>query len=293
MTGQNWMESSGRSEGGTEYQFGDVTRTIWKKLKGLKKTEMKKIYGWRPDIPDYRDLKAELSYLFNHLPSNVDLRENCPEVYNQGTIGSCTANAIAGAFEYDQLKEKRDGKEIDIFQPSRLFIYYCEREMENSVNYDSGAMIRDGIKVIHKLGCCDEKYWPYDVSQFTVKPDENVYEESSKHKSIKYFRLNQCEKSLKACLSSGFPFVFGFTVFSSFETEEVAKTGIMTMPKDNEKQLGGHAVCCVGYDDEQKCFIVRNSWGKEWGDEGYFYMPYKYMLSPGLASDFWTIRWVV
>ena len=294
MTVQSWMESSGRREGGDNYQFGDVTRSILNKFKKTKiKKEIKKIYGWRPDIPDYRDLKAELSHLFNELPSNVDLRKNCPDVYNQGTLGSCTANAIAGAFEYDQMKEKNNGQSIEVFHPSRLFIYYCEREMENSVSYDSGAMIRDGIKVINKLGCCDEKYWPYDISQFTVKPDDNAYEQASKHKSIKYFRLHQYEKSLKACLTAGFPFVFGFTVFSSFETEEVAKTGIMTMPKENEKQLGGHAVCCVGYDDEQRCFIVRNSWGEEWGDNGYFYMPYEYMTNAGLASDFWTIRWVV
>ena len=90
----------------------------------------------------------------------------------------------------------------------------------------------------------------------------------------------------------GYPFVFGFTVLSSFETQEVADTGVMPMPADGDKQLGGHAVCCVGYDDDKQCFVVRNSWGSSWGDGGYFYMPYKYMTDSGLASDFWTIRWV-
>ena len=97
---------------------------------------------------------------------------------------------------------------------------------------------------------------------------------------------------LKGCLAAGYPFVFGFTVLSSFETQEVADTGVMPMPADGDKQLGGHAVCCVGYDDDKQCFVVRNSWGSSWGDGGYFYMPYKYMTDSGLASDFWTIRWV-
>ena len=181
---------------------------------------------------------------------------------------------------------------IGEFKPSRLFIYYGERKMEGSTDQDSGAMIRDGIKVVHKLGCCDEALWPYDVDKFTEEPPAAAYAAAKAHKSVRYYRVAQCERMLKGCLAAGFPFVFGFTVLSSFETEEVAKTGLMPMPTDGDQQLGGHAVCCVGYDDAKECFIVRNSWGNSWGDGGYFYMPYKYMTDSGLASDFWTIRWV-
>merc|ERR1712146_434676 len=107
-----------------------------------------------------------------------------------------------------------------------------------------------------------------------------------------YQRVFQTTRQMKACLAAGFPFVFGFTVLSSFESDEVAKTGVMPMPQDDDECLGGHAVCCVGYDDEKQVFIVRNSWGDEWGDGGYFYMPYEYISNSNLASDFWTIRWV-
>tara|TARA_Y100000389_G_C17448830_1_gene513334 strand:+ start:853 stop:1767 length:915 start_codon:yes stop_codon:yes gene_type:complete len=290
---KTWMESSGRTKGSEDYEFGDVTRTILSKITlYLKSQNNRKIYGWRPDLPDHRDLMGDFSHMFSSLPNKIDLRPNCPKVYNQGKLGSCTANAIAAAFEYDQMKEKANGKDIDIFVPSRLFIYYCERNMEDSTDHDSGAMIRDGIKVVHRLGCCDEKIWSYDIRKFTDKPPDSVYEDALNHKCVKYMRLHQCKRTLKACLASGFPFVFGFTVLSSFETEEVAKSGKMPMPKDGDKTLGGHAVCAVGYDDEMECFIVRNSWGSEWGDEGYFYMPYKYITNSGLASDFWSIRFV-
>ena len=294
----SWRESAGRKEGNEGYRFGDLTRTLVKKLivGGEEAVESKlpsriartvKRYGWRPDLPDHRDLKADFSHIFAALPKSVDLRDKCPDLYDQGELGSCTANAIAAAFEFDQRKEL-----IAEFKPSRLFIYYGERKMEGSTDADSGAMIRDGIKVVHKLGCCDEALWPYDVDKFTEEPPQAAYDAAKAHKSVRYYRVAQHERMLKGCLAAGYPFVFGFTVLSSFETQEVADTGVMPMPADGDKQLGGHAVCCVGYDDDKQCFVVRNSWGSSWGDGGYFYMPYKYMTDSGLASDFWTIRWV-
>jgi len=109
---------------------------------------------------------------------------------------------------------------------------------------------------------------------------------------VSYQRLVQTERQMKTCLASGFPFVFGFSVYESFESESVAKTGKAPMPKKGEKMLGGHAVMAVGYDDAQGRFIVRNSWGPKWGMEGYFSIPYNYLLSDTLSADFWTIRLV-
>ena len=244
-----------------------------------------KKYGWRPDKLDYRDHTDRIPKFINHSHS-IDLRDKCPGIYNQGELGSCTANAIAAAYEFDEIKQN----ENLLFIPSRLFIYYNEREKENSVDIDSGAEIRDGIKSINKIGVCPETLWPYDISKFTVKPPPSCYDQAKKHQSVKYHRLNNSLDILKSCLEAGLPFVFGFAVYESFESEEVAKTGKMTMPNKNESLLGGHAVMAVGYNDDDRCFIIRNSWGIEWGDKGYFYMPYDFITSKKLCSDFWVIE---
>jgi hypothetical protein len=177
------------------------------------------------------------------------------------------------------------------FIPSRLFIYYNEREMEGSVNDDSGAIIRDGMKSVANQGVCAETMWPYDVSKFKDKPPMACYDVATKHQAISYNAVTQTLDELRGCLAEGFPVVFGFSVYESFESEAVAKTGIMPMPM-NERLLGGHAVKAVGYDDSKQWFIVKNSWGSGWGDGGYFYMPYAYIIDPNMASDFWTIRLV-
>lgn len=258
---------------------------------GLLEEPISRKYGWKPDKKDERDYQKvfeKLTHKENELYL-VDLREKCPLVYDQGDLGSCTANAIAGAYEYDMIKEK----ETVIFHPSRLFIYYNEREMEGNVDEDAGAEIRDGIKSVNKQGIVPEEEWPYDISKFTYKPDENLYEEAKKHLAVKYERVKQNLEHMKECLHRGYPFVFGFMVYESFESQEVANTGNMPMPnRETESILGGHAVMCVGYNDKTEKFIVRNSWGTEWGDEGYFYMPYEFMLSED-CSDFWTIERVV
>ena len=151
------------------------------------------------------------------------------------------------------------------FTPSRLFIYYNERLVEGSVNQDAGAMIRDGIRVMAKVGVCPESVWKYDDGPdfFKQQPDSKSYEIAQKCRVMGYARVAQDLSQFKSCLKNGYPFVFGFAVLSSFQTEEVARTGKMVMPQANDQQLGGHAVCAVGYDDFQQCFIVRNSWGEE------------------------------
>jgi C1A family cysteine protease len=244
-----------------------------------------KRYGYKKDKVDPRDFKLTFAVKPCQTAIQlVDLRHHCPPVYNQGGLGSCTANAIAGLYEFDEMQEK----EPKIFTPSRLFIYYNERVMEGTINEDNGAEIRNGMKTINSVGVCPEANWPYVESAFAKKPPAKLYALAKKHKCVQYKRLNQSVDQLKQCLIEGFPFVFGMMVFPEFESVEVANTGVLPMPVVGSQPIGGHAVMCVGFDEIKKIFIVRNSWGVEWGDHGYFYMPYAYMLSPDLACDFWT-----
>jgi C1A family cysteine protease len=253
-------------------------------------------YGWTPDLPDHRDLVYAAPHVVaKALPTQVDMTSKCPPVYDQGQLGSCTGNSIAGAVQFEQLKLK-----IPDFPPSRLFIYYNERVIEHTVTSDAGAQIRDGIKSVAKLGVCAETLWPYSDQNtdpdpcpdcpYAKKPSANCFTEAKKTKVTVYQRLTPILNTLKGCLADGYPFVFGFTVYTSFEGPEVAKTGIIPMPGPNEKVAGGHAVLAVGYDDTKQQFIVRNSWGTSWGRDGYFRMPYAYLTDPNLADDFWTIR---
>ena len=246
-------------------------------------------YGWIPDLPDHRDhLFAAPAAVQAKLPAKVDLRPHCPPVLDQGELGSCTANAIGNAHRFNQMKQKA----ASVFMPSRLFIYYNERAMEGTVNSDSGAMIRDGIKSIAQLGVCDEVAWPYDITKFKTKPSAALYKKALAHQALTYRRLLQNTAQMKGCLASGYPFVFGFSVFESFESAAVAKTGTVPMPSASEKNLGGHAVLAVGYDDATQRFTVMNSWSAKWGAKGYFTIPYAYLADEGLASDFWTISTV-
>ena len=246
-----------------------------------------KRYGWIPDLPDARDhLYAAPAPVMKVLPSKVDLRPNCPPVYDQGDLGSCTANAIGAAIQFDRTKQ---GLKPD-FVPSRLFIYYNERAMEGTVSADSGAQIRDGIKSVAKQGACPEPDWPYVIAKFATKPPKQDYQEALADRAVSYSRLVQNLNLLKGCLASGYPFVFGFTVYESFESQTVAQTGMVPMPSPKEQVLGGHAVMAAGYDDGTGRFIVRNSWGTDWGVGGYFMMPYAYVTDSSLSDDLWTIR---
>ena len=244
--------------------------------------------GWKPDLPDHRDyLYTAPEHIAQALPPKVDLSSQCPPVFDQGQLGSCTSQAIAAAYEFDQKKQG-----LPDFTPSRLFIYWNERAIEHTTGYDSGAQIRDGIKAVASLGVCPEPEWPYVISKFAIKPPAKCYTDALKDRAVKYARVKRDLQQMKACLASGWVFVFGFTVYESFESNEVAQTGVVPMPGPDESVLGGHAVLCVGYNDETQRFIVRNSWGPDWGISGYFSMPYEYLTNRGLASDFWTIRLV-
>jgi C1A family cysteine protease len=162
--------------------------------------------------------------------------------------------------------------------------------MEGTVDSDSGAMIRDGIKSVAKQGACREKVWPYKINSFRDKPGRPCYTEAKRYQALRYLRVSQTLGQLKGCLAAGFPFVFGFAVYQSFESPKVTRTGHAPMPKANEAYLGGHAVLAVGYDELRQWFICRNSWGPKWGMRGYFTLPYPYLVQPNLTRDLWTIR---
>lgn len=252
-------------------------------------------YGWIPDLPDARDhLYAAPLRVLSTLPPKVDLRSQCPTVvYDQGQLGSCTGNSIAGAVQFERIKQSLPSAQQLI--PSRLFIYYNERVIEGTIPQDSGAQIRDGIKSVATQGVCFESgpdAWPYDVAQFATAPPAACYELALRNKIVQYSRLVQVVSQLKGCLADGYPFVFGFTVYESFESQEVASTGVVPMPTPSEPVIGGHAVLAVGYDDSTQRFIVRNSWGPGWGMSGYFTIPYGYVSDSNLADDLWTIRMV-
>lgn len=248
---------------------------------------MKRKFGWVKDSPDKRDLLYSKSFkVLKKLPKSVDLRSSFPPVYDQGNMNCCTGNAIAGAIEFDEIKQGIKGR----FVPSRLFIYYNERAMEGTVDKDAGGQIRDGIKSIARQGAPPETLWKYDKKMLKLKPVSKAYSQALRYKTVSYYRMMHNPEELKSCLASGFPFVFGIQVYASFLGQEVANTGVVQMPKKGEKVAGLHAVVACGYDDSSKRFIGRNSFGTDWGMNGYFTIPDAYLLDPKIAHDFWTLR---
>ncbi len=257
-------------------------------------TQVKRVYGWKPDLPSHHD-----NFLLTAHPDKLTtfpktkFLGNLPPVYDQGLIGSCTASALAAAFEYEQIKQG-----LTDFMPSRLFIYYNERKLEGTVSQDAGAMISDGIKVVTDSGVCSETTWPYITEQFATQPSDTSYTEASDHQVLASKRVPVTVNGFKTMINMGYPIAFGFTVFNYFESEKMATSGILKMPEKHEKSIGGHAVVCVGYSSTMKVgntvgyFKIRNSWGTNWGISGggepggYFWMPYSYI---SLCSDAWII----
>jgi len=246
-------------------------------------------YHWKRELPDPRDhLYSPSPAVSAAAPTTVDLRSWCSPIEDQGQLGSCTGNAIAGIIEY---LDRKNNKQLTV---SRLFIYYQERLMEGTMNYDSGAMIRDGIKSVNTYGAPLESIWPYVINRFTIRPSQAAYTDAAKRKAGAYQKCANFT-AVKTAIAQGYPVVVGFDVYDSFESTATANTGIMTYPNTKtESLLGGHAVSLVGYYDNFRgtgngMFIARNSWGTSWGDHGYFYMPYQVIQDTNMSSDFWFI----
>lgn len=248
-------------------------------------------YGWKRDLPDFRDKKYKVaSKTLRTLPAYVNLTTAKVPVQDQQALGSCGWNAIADVHLAAQIKENS----VNPFNPSRLFGYYNTRKVCGETAIDSGISIRDGIKSIAKEGVCSEDLWPYDIWRFTEKPPIECYTEALKNQAVFYSKLEQTEDNLRGCLAEGFRFIFGISVFDSFESQEVADTGKVPLPKTDgsESNLGGHCMTACGYDDVNKHFIVQNSYGENWGIFGFCHIPYSYLTNLGLASDCWVIKTV-
>ncbi|MED1305231.1 peptidase C1 [[Bacillus thuringiensis] serovar konkukian] len=248
-------------------------------------------FNVRKDPIDLRD-KMFQSYLFSNeedLPTQVDLRNRMSEVADQGHLGSCTANAIVSGLREYLLKQS--GRPF--VSLSRLFLYYHEREIEGDIQDDKGAILRDGMNVLKKLGVCPEEDYSYN-EDFRNTPSAKAENDAALYRIGQYNRVQDLPR-LKAALAHGFPVVLGFLVTKTFYySEEVRKTGIIPISGTDDVitengQQAGHAVCAVGYDDSKQIVIIRNSWGVEWGDKGYCYFPYE-LFQNGIVQDMWTGR---
>ncbi|CAF4046838.1 unnamed protein product [Adineta steineri] len=253
-----------------------------------------RINGLRPSrrLPHKAHLRQSFSdhvaYSPDQLPPKADLRNNMAPIENQSQIGSCSANCLAGAYEYLSKKEKNHDNIV-----SRLFIYYNGRVKEDSKSAvtDSGCTMTSAIEALEESGVCLESIWPYDISQVNTRPSDEAYQAATGHKITQAMQVNIDLNEMKSCLAQGFPFAFGLKLYTSFD--QAAKTGVVPMPNDsdqNRKSDGSHALLAVGYSDQSKSFIVRNSWGEDWGDKGYCYIPYDYLSNSDYCFDVWTIR---
>lgn len=247
--------------------------------------------GWTPSIPDIRD------YLFTPpvealraVPEEVDLRESglLADVMDQGALGSCTANGAAAIFKY-ALNKQGEGSRMKML--SRLQVYYDERVILGTTAYDSGAAIRNIFQVLARNGAAHSRLWPYDISRFTERPPEQAYQDALNFQALEYARVTQSQGQFQGTLVSGYPIVFGCTLYESFTSGQTISTGVVRMPRVGEQIIGGHCMVIVGYKliNGALYFIVQNSWGTDVGDEGFFYIPAQYLLDPRITQDIWVL----
>lgn len=234
--------------------------------------------------PDPRDHRLKLLNVKSRLPSTVSHRSKIPYVFDQGSIGSCTANS-AGSMYSSAVNAQTGG----LFIPSRLFLYYNTRALQGTVSYDSGASLRTTMQSLRQHGVCPESSWPYEYARLFEQPSETCYSEGSERQALSYAAVPISLTSMKNVLRTR-PFVLGIWVFSSFFSPSVSRTGQVPVPDmRNDRLLGGHAILVMGYDDRKKSFLCRNSWGASWGLRGDFYLPYQYATNRKIAFDAWVL----
>lgn len=242
-------------------------------------------FGWKKDLPDHRDFKFSGKVSVDELPEVVDNRSLEPSIYDQGDLGSCTANATLSAFRQTRRQEKKHD-----FKASRLAHYYWTREIEETVNEDAGAEIRDAVKVLSQIGTVAESRWPYKIEKFTVAPTPAIKRDALKHTCLVYESVPLDVTSFRKAIYENGHVIIGIAVFQSFVSREVGKTGNVPVPGPNEVAIGGHAMLAVGYDMTNGTAIVKNSWGKDWGDAGNCHIPFSYLLNPEYSGDYWTLK---
>ncbi|MDQ3234542.1 MAG: C1 family peptidase [Pseudobdellovibrionaceae bacterium] len=242
--------------------------------------------GWLPDKYDERDFAYKAKKTNATFPSVVDNRKRFFRAWDQGDLGSCTAQAAGAACMFLDVYDR----DMPVVVPSRLFVYYATRTLEGTKHSDSGATLRNTIKAIATWGYPPEDKWPYSIEKFTVRPPEEVISLAAKERIKSYERLGRDLNQFREAINEGLPVIIGFSVYSSIDDRSVKKTGFIPVPKPGDMRDGGHAVLVVGYDDTKAALIIRNSWGEEWGEEGFGYLPYRYIEDPALSGDFWVIR---
>lgn len=247
-------------------------------------------YGWLPEPADVRDYQYRAPRaVLRKLPDSIFLAPFCPPPRDQLQIGSCSGQSTTAHVDFLAIKNKVPGYKTG----SPMFQYYNTRRLQGDVLNDTGGYLRTAIKAAASFGICEETLWPYETEKFAVQPGSPAYENGATRQILTYHRIPTGDvEQMMGCLSDGFPFVFGFPVYDFFQSDRMAETGILHMPRQNERMLGGHAVMACGFNLKQKRFLILNSWGVKWGlpkMPGFFTMPFGY-FSECLADDIWTIR---
>lgn len=247
----------------------------------------KRHYGWKPQPADHRDFRfAPSRALVASAPPKFSLLPTMPAPVDQGQLGSCGPNSADILLMFDQGAEK-----LSYHGSSRLFTYYITRAAMGTVGQDSGVDNRTMLKALAQAGYCpDESLWPYDISKFTQQPPQSAYDLAAQNKIVSYAAVGQDLASMKAAILSGFPFLFGFSVYPEFESPQVARTGVVPMPMPGERSIGGHDIVLFGWDDATQTFDFMNPWGAGWGVNGTGKIPYAYATNPRLSGDFWVIN---
>ena len=255
---------------------------------------MQRYFGGKHDVPDDRDVIR--TYGTGERPSDRkhDLINYINRVYHQGRLNNCTANALCSAYGLELMRQSMESNNTyNYFESSRLFLYYNSRLKDNTTDQNVGVSVHDTLKAMKKYGLCTEALWPYHEQKFSLKPFSSCYQEGLGNSIANYARLKQNIDQFRSCLKADYPFTVLFEVYSSFLRLENNTTGLMPVPTEDEirqEDPSLHTVLAVGYDDDTQCITILNSWGSHFGNDGYFYMPYEYILNKKRAFDFWKIE---